>query len=147
MNDRSPAYARGEPYRVWSHRMDANRFRQVARCSLDCDIRVQGCSCVEQRSPTSPAYQLDRERRAVRKIVVSAANADRAQAYWESNDLLVVELCSAMAYEVVGRVFRNPSSNDDGSENAVRIDVVTSSNTMRNARLLCRAKPSVRRVC
>ena len=69
-------------------------------------------------------------------IVVEATNA-RLKAHWESKDRLIVEACGATAYEATSRVFRKGVLRPDGSEDAIRIDVISLPATERNGKSYC----------
>lgn len=46
--------------------------------------------------------------------------------HWVSDDLLIVEACGATNISAQSRLLREPVVNEDGSMNAVRVEVVTS---------------------
>lgn len=69
-------------------------------------------------------------------IVVEAANA-RLISHWESDDRLIVEACGATAFEVTSRVFRRGLLQPDGSEDAIRIDVISLPATERDGKSYC----------
>ena len=69
-------------------------------------------------------------------VVVEAENA-RLKSQWEGNDRLLVAACGATWYEVRSQVIREEALRDDGSENAIRIDVVSSPGSTRNGKLVC----------
>jgi len=69
-------------------------------------------------------------------IAVEATNA-RLKAHWASESELVVEACGATQITANSRMLREPVVNADGSINAVRIEVITASNTQRNGQIYC----------
>jgi len=69
-------------------------------------------------------------------IVVEVTRA-KLQPHWETNDQLVVEACGATNYEVTARLYRREITRSDGSENAVRLDVISIPNTKRNGTIYC----------
>lgn len=69
-------------------------------------------------------------------IVVEVTRA-KLRPHWESNDRLVAEACGATNYEATSRVYRRDITRPDGSESAVRLDVISVPNTIRNGRVYC----------
>ena len=69
-------------------------------------------------------------------IVVEATRAT-LRAHWENNDQLIVEACGATNYEVTARLYRREIMRSDGSENAVRLDVISIPDTKRNGIIYC----------
>lgn len=74
-------------------------------------------------------------------VVVKATRA-RLQAHWKNNDRLIVEACGATNYEVTARVYRKDIMLPDGSENAVRIEVVSIPDTTHNGQVYCASNPA-----
>jgi len=70
------------------------------------------------------------------EVVVEATRA-RMRAYWETNDRLIVEACGSTEHNVTSRLYRQGILRADGSEDAVRIDVISIPNTVRNGRVYC----------
>jgi hypothetical protein len=75
------------------------------------------------------------------ETVVTSENSDRAVLYWEGNDHLIVEVCGATSYEVKARHFREPMFNENGAENAIRIEAAATGG-IRNGRQLCASLPT-----
>lgn len=70
------------------------------------------------------------------KVVVEATRA-RMSAHWESNDRLIVEACGSTEHDVFARVLRQQAFRPDGTENAVRIEVISTPDTVREGRVFC----------
>jgi hypothetical protein len=74
-------------------------------------------------------------------IIVEVTRAN-LRPHWEGDDRLIVEACGATNYEVTARLYRKKITLSDGSENAVRIDVISIPNTSRNGTAYCAASGS-----
>ncbi len=74
-------------------------------------------------------------------IIVEVTRA-KLRPHWDGDDRLIVEACGATNYEVTARAYRKEIMLSDGSENAVRIDVISIPNTLRNGSVYCAASGS-----
>lgn len=69
-------------------------------------------------------------------IVVEVTRA-KLRAHWESDDRLLVEACGATKYEATTRLYRQDVTRSDGSESALRLDVISIPDTQRNGKVYC----------
>ncbi|MFC4254972.1 hypothetical protein GRI97_06015 [Altererythrobacter xixiisoli] len=69
-------------------------------------------------------------------IVVEVTNAQLVP-HWESNNRLIVEGCGATEYEAITRIYRQEATLADGTENAIRIELISIPDTIRNGVAYC----------
>lgn len=71
------------------------------------------------------------------RVLIAEVTRARARARWVNPDKLVIEACSASEVDARTRVLREPIVLQDGSINAVHVDVVTAPETMHDGVEFC----------
>lgn len=71
------------------------------------------------------------------RVLIAEVTRAKARPRWVNPDKLVIEACSASEVDAKTRVLREPTVLQDGSINAVHVDVVTAPETVLDGEAFC----------